>query len=175
MLWIHRESSQWGPPTITHFQRNLSSGSFPLFSPVRLHQNKCCIIRRLRNMQKAVNTVQYCSTEKQKGAIALGFVYSDNALLVLNGALSNSDYAFLALNWRIMGVRSGNRFSRFWIDQFSINVKVVKVWILIGNIAILMSLSPVISFLCFTNVTDFDLHWLHATVDKWMTFITVAM
>ena len=52
--------------------------------------------------QKGVNDVQRCSVENQKGAIAIEFVMSDSALLVLNGTLLNSDKALVALNWRTL-------------------------------------------------------------------------
>ena len=40
------------------------------------------------------------STESQKGAIAIDILYSDSALLVLNGTSLNIDSALLALNWQ---------------------------------------------------------------------------
>ena len=54
--------------------------------------------------QKGVDVVQRCSTEDQKGVIAIDFVTeSDSALLGLNKTLNN-DNALLALNWYLIWV-----------------------------------------------------------------------
>ena len=54
--------------------------------------------------QQGINAVQWCSVENQKGAIAIDCMYSDSALLVLNGTTLNIANALLALNWRYMAL-----------------------------------------------------------------------
>ena len=50
--------------------------------------------------QKGANNIQRCSDQNQKSrrALSLYKVYSDSALLVLNGTSLNSDSALLAIN-----------------------------------------------------------------------------
>ena len=54
----------------------------------------------LAEIHKEVNAVQraLCSVENQKGAIAIYPLYSNSALLVLNGTSFNNVNALLALN-----------------------------------------------------------------------------
>ena len=53
----------------------------------------------LAESQKGTNTVQWCSVENQKGAITMYTLYSNGALLVLNGTSLNCINALLVLNW----------------------------------------------------------------------------
>ena len=55
--------------------------------------------------QKGAITIQRCSVENQKGARSPLTLYSDSALLVLNGTSLNIDSALLALNWRVVGCK----------------------------------------------------------------------
>ena len=57
------------------------------------------ILRHISSVesQKGVIADQRCSVENQKGAIV---IYSDSALLVLNGTSLSCNNALLALNWR---------------------------------------------------------------------------
>ena len=61
----------------------------------------CCYISSLES-QKGVIAVQRCSVENQK-ALSPHKLYSDSALLVLNGTSLIFNYALLAHNWRYIG------------------------------------------------------------------------
>ena len=57
-----------------------------------------CVFSHSSESQKGVNAVQQCSVENQKGAVLIELVYSDSALLVLNGTSLRWINVLLAFN-----------------------------------------------------------------------------